>query len=126
MCVGETREAELRNGNGGLRQLFHCEQLLGVGLRKMGCAADALPLHRSVARDWAALDGDAHDNALTAQYELAQTLHSLGQAREAISIMRSIVRPFTGVLLIVRVQDIVHQLKIKSSNLLIKNHIKFS
>jgi len=34
--------------------------------------------------------------------------------------------PIYGGLLIVRVQDIVHQLKIKSLNLLIKNHIKFS
>lgn len=97
------------------RQLFHCEQLLGNGLRDMaggGALAgpvaqdsdaavrraallnEALELQRRAARDWAVLDGFGHDNSLAAQGDLALTLAAVGGAgcAEAVSIIEEVTR----------------------------------
>ena len=81
--AGERRAVELAAGNGGLRQLFHCEKLLGTALRTLGRVDEAITLHKAVARDWPVLDGEHHDNSLSAQTELALTLRAAGRNEEA-------------------------------------------
>jgi len=90
---GEKRAGALAAKDGGLRQLLHCEKLLATGLRAQGkrMLDEALALHRTVAREWAQLDGESHDNALTAQHELALTLEAAGSGAEAVELLERLV-----------------------------------
>ena len=99
------REIEIANRNPQCRQLLHCEQLLGNGLREIANKDDiidattkekylteALNLQRTAAVDWVRLDGECHDNAMTAKCDLAVTLASVGQCEDAIHILEEVTR----------------------------------
>jgi len=110
--VGD-QSAALAARNPDCRQLFHCEQLLGNGLRAIAgggaetgpiaggdmgrrgvLLAEAEELQRKAARNWAALDGACHDNTLTAQCDLALTLATAGGGgcAEAVAIIEEVAR----------------------------------
>ena len=90
--IGDQRSMQLAAKNGGLRQVLHCEKLLGTALRALGQSDEALALHEAVARDWCALDGEAHDNGLAAKTELAATLQAAGQIKEARKLLECVHR----------------------------------
>lgn len=89
--AGDKRAEALAARDGGLRQLLHCEKILGTGLRTQGLLEEAAALHLAVAREWAELDGENHDNALSAQHELALTLGAAGSAVEATQMLERVV-----------------------------------
>ena len=90
--IGDQRSVQLAAKNGGLRQVLHCEKLLGTALRALGQMDEALALHEAVARDWCTLDGEAHDNGLAAKTELAATLQAAGQIKEAWKLLECVLR----------------------------------
>mmetsp|Transcript_140953 Transcript_140953/g.270494 ORF Transcript_140953/g.270494 Transcript_140953/m.270494 type:complete len:689 (+) Transcript_140953:55-2121(+) len=89
---GEQRSIQLAAKNGELRQLFHCEKLLGTALRELGQVDEAVALHEAMVRDWSVLDGESHDNALAGRSELAKTLSAKGRNAEARQMMEGVVQ----------------------------------
>lgn len=109
VCVNDfalnDRALEISKKNPQCRQLFHCEQLLGNGLRVLASNGDcidaatkesylheALKLQRAAAADWSLLDGENHDNALSAKCDLAVTLASAGECNDAIHLLEEVTR----------------------------------
>ena len=87
-----SRQEQVQAKNGALRSLFHCEKLLGTGLRMLGQYNRALKLHQAMTLDWGKLDGTFNDNYLGAMCELARTLHAMGRTSEAKRKMKSVVK----------------------------------
>lgn len=88
---GSKRADALLSRDGALRQLLHCEKILGTGLRAQGLLDEAVELHRRTAQEWADLDGESHDNALSATHELALTLGAAGGGHEATRLLERVV-----------------------------------
>ena len=75
------------------RQDLHCRQLLGVALRDGGLAPEeALDLHTAVRPRWAELDGDTHDNHVTARFQCALSLEAMGRLEDALAEAEQVLR----------------------------------